>query len=279
MIGRAHTSEVATQLHADQSGRVCIVIPAYNEAATIGDIVCRCRAALDFPCMIIVVDDGSRDRTGDIAAQSGATVLRHAKNQGKGASLMDGFRMALAEEAAYVVSLDGDGQHRPEDIPRLLACGQIWPRRVVIGSRRTSARTAPRARFMANRVADFWVSWAAHHPIDDSQSGFRAYPADLLRLIAARPALARGFAFESEMLIEASRLGYHTVAVDIPSIYGSVVQRPSHFRPVADITSIVLLVAGKLLARGMDPVGLWRSLSLPRLRDTSHPPCTTPCRH
>ena len=123
MTGRVHTSEV-THTIGRRPARVCIVIPAYDEAATIGDIVRRCRAALDFPCMIIVVDDGSRDDTGAIAAQCGATVLRHAENQGKGASLMNGMRVALAEGAACVVSLDGDGQHRPEDIPRLLACGQ-----------------------------------------------------------------------------------------------------------------------------------------------------------
>ena len=195
-------------------------------------------------------------------------MLRHAENQGKGASLLDGMRYALAQRAACVVTLDGDGQHRPEDLPRLLACGQSWPGRVVIGSRRASGRAAPRARFIANRVADFWVSWAARHPIDDSQSGFRVYPAELLRLITARAALARGFAFESEILIEAARLGFHTAAVDIATIYGSALRRPSHFRPVADITRIVLMVAGKLLAWGMDPIGLWRSLTLPRVRDT-----------
>ncbi len=101
-------------------------------------------------------------------------------------------------------------------------------------------------------------------PIDDSQSGFRIYPAALIRALAARPQLARGFAFESEALIEAARLGFSTVAVDVPTIYGDALQRPSHFRPVADITRIVLMVAGKLLRRGMDPAGLWRSLTLPQ---------------
>ena len=114
-------------------------------------------------------------------------MLRHADNQGKGASLLDGMRYALAQRAVCVVTLDGDGQHRPEDLPRLLACGQSWPGRVVIGSRRASGRAAPRARFVANRVADFWVSWAARHPIDDSQSGFRVYPAELLRRISRGP--------------------------------------------------------------------------------------------
>ena len=85
MTGRVHTDEAATQSAWDKPARICIVIPAYNEAATIGDIVRRCRAVLASAC-IIVVDDGSRDDTGDIAAESGATVLRHAENQGKGAS-------------------------------------------------------------------------------------------------------------------------------------------------------------------------------------------------
>jgi hypothetical protein len=267
MTGRVRTNKAATRQHPVQTGRVCVVIPAYEEAATIGEIVRRC-CALPGSARVIVVNDGSRDHTGAIAAQNGARVLRHRTNQGKGASLVDGMRAAMAEGAVSVVTLDGDGQHRPDDVPRLLACGLAWPGHIVIGSRRTSDSAAPRARFIANRVADFWISWAARHPIDDSQSGFRVYPAELVRLIAARPPLARGFAFESEILIEAARLGFRTVAVEIPTIY-SALQRPSHFRPVADITRIVLLVAGKLLARGMDPIGLWRSLTLPRLRDTS----------
>ena len=248
--------------------RVYIVIPALDEAATIGTIVHQCHAAADSPC-VIVVDDGSHDDTAIVAAQHGATVLRHHANQGKGASLMDGMRVAVAGGATMVVTLDGDGQHRPQDLSRLLACSQAWPEHIVIGSRRASGKAAPRARRIANRIADFWVSWAARHPIDDSQSGFRVYPARALSLIADRPSLADGFAFESEVLIEAGRASIRTVAVDIPTIYGSVLQRRSHFRPVADITSIVLMVAGKLLARMLDPIGLWRALTLTRLHSGS----------
>jgi glycosyltransferase involved in cell wall biosynthesis len=249
--------------------RVCIVIPAYQEAATIGEIVGRCRSSLP-SASVIVVNDGSCDNTGDIAARKGAAVLRHPANQGKGASLMKGMRAAVAEGATCVATLDGDGQHRPEDLPRLLACSQAWPGHIVLGSRRASGRAAPRVRFIANRVADFWISWAARHPIDDSQCGFRVYPGEFVRLIAARPPLARGFAFESEILIEAGRMGFPTISVAIPTIYGNGLLRPSHFRPVVDVTRIVLMVAGKLLAWGMDPAGLWRSLTLPRLRDDSH---------
>jgi hypothetical protein len=162
--------------------------------------------------------------------------------------------------------LDGDGQHRPEDLPRLLESSRQWPGHIIVGSRRTSGHAAPRARFIANRVADFWISWAASHPIDDSQCGFRVYPAALVQRLAACPPKATGFAFESEILIEAARLGCFTVAVDIPTVYGAALRRGSHFRPVADITRIVLMVARRLLRAGMNPLGLWRSLTLQRLR-------------
>jgi hypothetical protein len=256
----------ATQPAGDDGtvARIVIVIPAYDEAATIAALVRQC-CALAEVSRVIVVDDGSRDATGQLAAAAGAAVLHHATNCGKGASLRDGLCAALAAGAEQIATLDGDGQHRPEDLPRLLACGRHWPGHIVIGSRRAASRNAPRARRAANRVADFWVSWAARHPIDDSQSGLRVYPPAVVRQVAARRDPAGGFAFESEVLIEAGRRGIRTVAVDVPAIYGAGL-RPSHFQPVADITRIVLMVAGKLLRVGMDPVGLWRALTAPRLR-------------
>jgi glycosyltransferase involved in cell wall biosynthesis len=257
---------------SDNHGRLTVVIPALDEAATIGAVVAACRA-LPFVSDIIVIDDGSADDTAGIAGRGGARVLRNPTNQGKGASLWRGMTEAVAAGASRVATLDADGQHRTDDLAPMLVGSLAWPGHIVIGSRRASGRDAPRARFIANRVADFWVSWAAGHPIDDSQSGFRVYPAALIRALAGRPPLARGFAFESEALIEAARLGFSTVAVDIPTIYGDALRRPSHFRPVADITRIVVMVAGKLFRRGMDPAGLWRSLTLPRLR------AATPCRH
>ena len=247
------------------AARVYVVIPAYQEAATIGPIVAKCRK-LPEVSSVVVIDDGSRDETAGIAAANGATVLRHTQNLGKGAGLMRGMLVAVQAGASHVVTLDGDCQHRPEDLPRLLECSRQWPGHVIVGSRRANGHDAPRGRVIANRIADFWISWAAGHPIDDSQSGFRVYPAALVQRLMTHPPKAAGFAFESEILIEAGRLGFFTVAVQIPAVYGAILKRGSHFRPVADITQIVLMVARKLLRAGMDPIGLWRSLTRPRLR-------------
>ncbi|MGH7042302.1 MAG: glycosyltransferase family 2 protein [Acetobacteraceae bacterium] len=242
------------------AGGVAIVIPAFNEAVTIGGIVADCLALPGRP-RVIVVDDGSTDATAGLAAEAGAELLPQGINRGKGDSLRRGMRAALAGGAGWIVTLDADGQHRPEDVPRLLAMAAIWPRHLVIGAR--GAGRGPPARLVANRVADFWVSWAARQPVADSQSGFRVYPAELAAVLVGGAGRSERFAFESEAVIEAGRRGFGIVAVPIRAIYGPAV-RPSHFRPLADIARIVRMVAARLLARGMDPVGLWRSLQPPR---------------
>ena len=179
MTGSVRTDEVAARWRPDQPGRVCIVIPAYDEAATIGDIVAPVPRRARRP----PASSSSMTAHATTPAISPRAERRHGAapsgQPGQGREPDGWDALALAQGATSVVTLDGDGQHRPEDLPRLLACGQSWPRHIVIGSRRASGRAAPRARFIANRVADFWVSWAARHPIDDSQCGFRVYPAEL----------------------------------------------------------------------------------------------------
>lgn len=246
---------------AKENGPI-IIIPAYEEAASIGAIVAACRALPQAPD-VIVVDDGSTDATARLAAEAGAIVIRHQANRGKGASLADGFAAALERGAERVASIDGDGQHRVADLPALLAVAAAFPDRIVIGSRRHARALMPSARYRANRVADFWVSWASTWRIEDSQSGLRVYPAAVLRDLGCGRRFAQGFGFESEILIAAGRRGVRTIAVDIAVRYGPGLARASHFRPVLDITRIVLMVAGHLLRRGMDPRGLLRSLRMP----------------
>ncbi|MDB5896800.1 MAG: glycosyltransferase family 2 protein [Ramlibacter sp.] len=248
-----------TAIPGDQAAAwqgVWIAIPAYQEAATIRALA---QDALAQSPNVIVVDDGSTDGTAAQLQGLPVTLLVHAHNRGKEASLRTAFAHALAQDAACVIAMDGDGQHDPADAPPLLAAWRRHPERIVIGSRLHDRSQFPVARWRANRFACFWISWAAGHPIADSQSGFRAYPAEVMRLALGPKVRGSRFTFESEVLIEAARHGHPTLAMAIAGRYPANA-RPSHFRPVWDIAQIVLMVGGRLLRSGMAPAGLWRSL-------------------
>lgn len=233
-----------------------VVIPAYNEADTIRDLVQRVLVQVG---RVVVVDDGSTDDTLNELQGLPVELLCHSSNQGKAASLRDGMRHARALGASAVVTLDGDGQHAPEDLPRLIECAARHPGELVIAARRSNLEAAPPARLFANRFADFWVSWAAGQRIVDSQSGYRLYPEEVIDRLDIPCDRARGFVFESEVLIEAARKGISVVSMGIAAHYPEN-RRASHFRPVTDITRIVLMVAWKLIKWGLYPHGLVRSL-------------------
>ena len=235
---------------------LAIVIPAYNEARTIRGIA---EQALRQTERVIVVDDGSADGTSEALAGLPVVLVRHSVNLGKAAALWDGFRIALDGGADFIATLDGDGQHLPADIARLMRVARRYPDRIVIGARLRTRANAPLARRCANGFADFWISWAAGYPIADSQSGERVYPASLLRHVQARHDESAAFTLESELLILGARLGYECVSVPIATIYHGDA-RASHFRPTRDIPRIAALVARSLLAQRMHPRGLWNSL-------------------
>lgn len=235
---------------------VAVIIPAYNEAATIRDIAIQ---TLKYCSHLIVVDDGSSDFTCTELDGLALTLLRNERNMGKGASMWKGMQHAMETGCETIVTLDGDGQHDPTDIPRLIQAAQQRPNHVVIGSRLKNRDNAPRARLYANNFADFWVSWAAGQWVHDSQSGFRLYPAALLQEAYSDRLLQHGFVFESEILIEAGRRGYPIVSVPVDTIHFQHA-RASHFRPIRDIALIVRMIAWKIVSWGMYPTGLWRAL-------------------
>jgi len=239
---------------------VAVVIPAYNEAGTIREIAQRTLCQVPW---LIVVDDGSTDGTADAVAGLPLTLLRNPENRGKGASLWRGIAHAIGEDAEVIVTLDGDGQHLPEDIPRLLAAHAAHRDAIVIGSRMHEKRNFPLARYIANQFGNFCISWAARRPIEDSQSGFRAYPGALFRPLNTRTDRTGGFVFETEVLIDAARSGVEVTTVPVPAIYEQRA-RPSHFRPVPDFTRIGWMVTCKIVSRGFDLPGLVRSLRGPK---------------
>jgi glycosyltransferase involved in cell wall biosynthesis len=240
--------------------KIVAVIPAYNEAATIRDVATR---TLGFVHDVIVVNDGSTDSTVAALEGVGVTLVSNPTNLGKGTSLWRGFALALADGADAVITLDGDAQHCPEDIPRLVAAADAQPGRIIIGARLWDKDKVPPLRYFGNRFANFWVAWAAGFPVADSQSGFRLYPASVLRQVDVFHGPNARFAFESEILIEAGRAGVRTSAVAISALYPPNA-RASHYRSAVDTARIVRMIAWKLITRGLDPVGLFRSLSLAR---------------
>ncbi len=236
--------------------RVWIVIPAFDEEATIRGLA---EAALKLCPRVVVVDDGSHDATSDGVRDLPLTLLRHDTNRGKAASLRTAFTHALAHGADCAITLDGDGQHDPADLPRLLAAWRANPGQVVIGSRLHDRVAFPPSRWFGNRFACFWISWAAGHPIADSQTGLRVYPRAVMALALDGGAPSSRFTFESEILIEAAAHGHETLAVPVAGRYPKGARR-SHYRSVVDTARIVAMVATRLLRRGLYLQGLWRSL-------------------
>lgn len=204
----------------------CIaVIPAYREADTIGEVVRRIR---DLGLSVIVVDDGSDDATAEIAFSAGATVLRHSTNLGKGAALQTGIRAALEAQAEWIITLDGDGQHDPADLPALLDTAQRGAFDIVCGNRMANPRGMPWIRRATNHLMSRWISRATGQEIPDSQCGFRAYRAGLLQDLQCKTS---HFEWESEVLVRASALGARIGSCPIRTIYG---QEQSKIRPIRD---------------------------------------------
>lgn len=209
------------------------VIPARDAQSTVADVVRRLRAILP-EATILVVDDGSADGTGAEARAAGAEVIRHEVNRGKGAALQTGFDEAARRGADRVLTLDADGQHDPARAPELLRALDRWD--VVIGSRDGDRTGMPWIRRATNSVMTRIVSGLARHRIADTQSGYRAVRADVLRSV--RPRSSR-FEYESEFLIEAGRKGFTFGSVAIPTLYNAP---GSHIDPFRDTIRFFRLV-------------------------------------
>ena len=236
-------------------GRIAVVVPALNEALRIRDVV---EGALRHCPNVIVVDDGSDDGTADAIADLPIVLLRHATRMGKGAGLRTGFAEALRRGLDAVVTMDGDGQHSADDIPRLLAAANRRPGWIVIGARLRKRANQPLYRRLANRFGDWGLAWGTGYQIADSQSGQRLYPANVCALACAGIP-GEDFVFEAQVVMSAAQeLGTRCVSIPIEArynvVHGAPDFRPSHFRPLRDLWRITSHIVLQCVRRG----GLWQ---------------------
>ena len=237
--------------------RWCVLIPCLNEEAAIQSVV---ESVLALGAPVIVIDDGSDDRTPEIVAELPVTLLRHSERHGKGEALRRGFREAMRQGYDAVLTMDGDGQHQASDIPHIVAAAAKYPQHIVIGARLLDREQQPKGRRRANAVADWGISWACAQPIADTQSGQRWYPRAALDLVDLP---AENFVFEAAILIAASRekkIG--VVSVPIASRYHGEF-RLSHFNPVSDVTRITTYTIGRVFHYGSIMASHRRSRAAP----------------
>ena len=216
----------------------CVLLPAYNASKTIVALTQRIK---QLGCDVIVIDDGSTDETARLSTQAGAFVMSHVSNRGKGAALRTGIAFALRSSYHVIATLDSDGQHDPEDLPRLVAAAGGGEPVVVIGHRQFLGTEMPPARRRTNQFMSSVVSRLAGQRIPDSQCGFRAISRQALLSL---PLSSCRFELETELLLVAARRRIPIVSVPIRTIYDNHV---SHIHPIVDGWRFVCLIIRHLL--------------------------------
>jgi len=199
------------------------LVPAYQAAGTVQAVVSGLRRHV---ARVVVVDDGSTDETGRVAAAAGAEVLRMQANGGKGSAVRAGLARVLESDASHVAFVDADGQHDPEDLPALLAAARNGDD-FVIGSRMADPEAFPPVRYKTNEIGSRILTRMTGHEIRDGQSGYRVVAAALLRRMRLT---ARGSSIETEMLLKAAPYVKRFREVPVRAVYGG----PSHYRGFRD---------------------------------------------
>lgn len=224
----------------------CVVIPVFNHAASLAEVVRGARAH----CPVIVVDDGSTDNP---PVLHGVELIRFEQNRGKGAALRAGFAKAVELGFTHAISMDADGQHFAEDLPKFLAGAERRPEALLVGVRDFVASGAPARRRRANQSSSFWFRVATGVRLGDTQCGFRCYPLATALKLRVR---AERYAFELEILARAAWANVPLVAVPVGVRYDPELVRGSHFRPIVDIVRITNLQIGLVLKAWLVPAEL-----------------------
>lgn len=220
--------------------KICVIIPTHNESKTIADIIKQIR---NQSLEVVVIDDGSSDKTAQIAQENGATVIKNKTNEGKGASLIKGFQYALNENFDAAITMDGDGQHLPSEIPYFISLAKDPNTTIVIGNRMNEVKNMPYIRIITNKFMSWLISNITKQKIPDTQCGFRLIKKELL--IKLKLATLK-FETESEVLTQASRLGFKIESINIKTIYA---QENSQINPFIDTLRFIRFVAKEISKR------------------------------
>ena len=206
-----------------------VIVPAYNAEPTLAKVVQGVRRTLP-GAWIIGVNDGSTDASGQLLKKVADDTIDFQKNRGKGAALRAGFAAALEKGAKAVLTIDSDGQHDPAFAPAIVAA--LDRADIAIGTRDLSGQAVPKHRRIANMISSAATRAVSGGKVRDSQSGYRAFKAEVLRKVDA---IGDRYEYETDFIIRAARAGYTTVNVPISTIYGS----PSYFREFRDAWLVI----------------------------------------
>lgn len=215
--------------------KTCVIIPVYNNAGTVKDVV---RRALKYCKDVIVVDDGSTDGSSDSLSELGAVVVRYERNRGKGYALKTGFKAARDRGFERAITIDADGQHFPEDIPVFVSAIKEHPDAMLVGSRNLRMENMPGGNTFANNFSNFWFRLQTGVKLPDTQSGFRLYQ---LNRIGRLRFLTYRYEAELELLVFQCWKGVRMLPVGINVYYPPEGERVTHFRPFRDFFRISIL--------------------------------------
>ncbi len=213
----------------------CILIPSYNSEKTLEELLSRVFKILPHKEKILVVDDGSKDKTLVIAKSFGVKILVHERNLGKGEALKNGFDWAIQNGFDFVLTLDSDLQHLPEKIPSFLKNQKETKSDLVVGSRMKDLKKMPIHRRASNTITSFLLSLRIGQKIEDSQSGYRLYSTKMLSEIELKTSR---YELESEILIKSGIKNFKTTFVEIPTIYGGEKSEIRAFRDISNFIKI-----------------------------------------
>lgn len=207
------------------STRVAVVIPHYNHPATLPAIV---SGALEYCRQVIIVDDGSNETAATVLEKidERARLIRHQVNLGKGAAILSGLQEAREQGISHIITIDADGQHFPDDIPLFLDTIEQDPEAIVVGCRKFDPNQVPFSSRFGRRFSNFWFRVQTGTKVDDTQSGFRAYPAALLESLECGEAR---YAFENEILVRAAWAGITIREIPVRVHYPERTRHISHF--------------------------------------------------